>query len=83
MQESIYSSTKPSHEVSTDVLSDSISQCALCLMSKNITITTASSLDGQAEEYTAGLVFHNGQSYHPSCANFWRHLVSKDIPVLE
>ena len=83
VQESIYSSTKPSHEATTDVLSDTISQCALCHMSKNVAITTALSLDGQAEEYTVGLVFHDSQSYHASCANFWRHLVSKDIPVLE
>lgn len=87
-QEKIYSTERPGSnsaptEDPTDVLSDTISHCALCLMSKKVAISPSLSLDGRAEEYSLRLLFHNGQSYHAPCANFWRHLVSEDIPVLE
>ena len=85
VQEKIYTSTQPhatNTEVVADDLLDTISSCAICLMSTNVTISSSLSLDGWAEEYSMDLLLYNGQRYHAPCANFWRHFVSEDLPTL-
>jgi hypothetical protein len=81
--ENVYKSTCPSPPATEpDVLSDTISHCSLCLMSKCISIPSALSLDSTPEDYDLPLLFHQGQTCHAPCANFWRHLVSEDVPLL-
>ena len=82
VQAQLYADTAPACEAEEDVLSDSISKCSLCLTSKNVTIPPHLSLDGKKEEYTVPLLFHGGQSYHPSCANFWLNVVQEELPTL-
>ena len=81
-QEMLYSqmaSTKTKEE--SDVLSDTISKCSLCLLPKDVTIPPSLSLDGREEEYHLPLLFHQGQSYHATCANFWCNAVLEELPV--
>ena len=83
-QEEVYqTSCPPLSEPAVDILSDTISQCALCLLGQTVTIPSALSLDSSPEHYSLSLLFHQGQSYHASCANFWRHLISEDAPVFQ
>lgn len=67
---------------SVDVLSDSISKCSLCLEAKRVAIPQSLALDGRGEEYALRLLFHRGQSYHASCANFWCNAVQEELPTL-
>ncbi len=81
----LYSETTPTNEGVTavnDVLSDTISKCSLCLTSKNVTISASNSLDNRPEDYPLTLLFHNGHTYHASCANFWINVVQDELPVL-
>ena len=81
-QEMLYSqmaSTKTKEE--SDVLSDTISKCSLCLLPKDVTIPPSLSLDGREEEYHLPLLFHQGQSYHATCANFWCNAVLEELPA--
>ena len=81
-QSQLYAETTPACVEEEDVLSDSISKCSLCLSSKNVSIPPHLSLDGKKEEYTSSLLFHSGQSYHSTCANFWLNVVQEELPVL-
>ena len=69
-------------EEESDVLSDSISKCSLCLMAKKVVISPSLALDGREEEYGLQLLFHKGQSYHATCANFWACAVQEELPAL-
>lgn len=71
----------PEHD-DTDVLSDTISKCSLCHIGKWVAIPASLSLDGVKEEYGLPLLFHNGHSYHAPCANFWRHAVLEELPIV-
>lgn len=51
-------------------------------MTKMITIPSSFSLDREEEEYKLGMLFHNGQTYHAPCANFWSNVVQEELPVL-
>ena len=81
-QSQLYTDTTPACVKEEDVLSDSISKCSLCVSSKTVSIPPHLSLDGKKEDYTMSLLFHGGQSYHPSCANFWLNVVQEELPVL-
>ena len=63
-----------------DVLSDAISKCCLCQMGKEVSIPSFQALDGRKEEYKLQLLFHSGQNYHATCANFWVHAVQEKLP---
>ena len=85
VQENIYTLTQPhatNTEVVADDLLDTISSCAICLMSTNVAISSSLSLDGWAEEYSMDLLLYNRQRYHAPCANFWQHFISEDLPTL-
>lgn len=81
-QTQLYAETTPACVEEEDVLSDSISKCSLCLSSKSVSIPPHLSLDGRKEEYTSPLLFHSGQSYHSTCANFWLNVVQEELPML-
>ena len=82
LQTQLYADTTPACVEEEDVLSDSISKCSLCVSSKTISIPPHHSLDGKKEDYTMPLLFHGGQSYHPSCANFWLNVIQEELPAL-
>ncbi|XP_064393729.1 synergin gamma-like isoform X2 [Halichondria panicea] len=85
VMEELYSETTPTEEGVTDVsdvLSDSISKCSLCLAGKSVNIAARNSLDRKVEDYPLTLLFHNGQTYHASCANFWINVVQEELPVV-
>ena len=81
-QEMLYSQMAATKtEEDSDVLSDTISKCSLCLLPKDVTIPLSLSLDGREEEYHLPLLFHQGQSYHATCANFWCNAVLEELPL--
>ena len=86
LQEQLYLETAPrplkDETESVDVLSDSISKCSLCLEAKRVVIPPTLALDGKGEEYGLQLLFHKGQSYHATCANFWCNAVQEELPTL-
>ena len=82
LQEKLYSQTAMAKaEEESDVLSDTISKCSICLLSKDVSVPSPLSLDNQKEEYSLPLLFHQGQSYHPTCANFWYNAVREELPT--
>ena len=81
LQKNLYSETVKIEPEEVDVLSGTISTCSICLMSKTVSISSFLSLDGK-EEYSVPLLFHQGQCYHATCANFWINVVQEELPVL-
>lgn len=80
----LYQETAPklAEKEESDVLSDTISKCSICLMSNYVFISSFNAIDDSREEYHLPLAFHQGQSYHASCANFWSNAVLQDLPTL-
>lgn len=86
-QEQLYRETHPTAMeeeavAEGDFLSDTISRCSLCLVGKVVSIPAAFSLTGSPENYPLPLLFHEGQMYHPTCANFWINVVQEKLPEL-
>ena len=86
-QEQLYKETHPvgmeeDTRSGSDFLSDTISRCSVCLVGKAVSIPAAFSLTGAPENYPLPLLFHEGQMYHPTCANFWINVVQEKLPDL-
>ena len=86
LQEQLYTDSVPvvadEGKEDGDFLSDTISRCSICLAGKEVCIPAIYSLTGKPENYPLQLLFHEGQTFHSTCANFWTNVVQERLPNL-